>query len=91
MTETTTKTEPYTHGDPRIGGVDTYTWRAIPHPDNKTGNRLGGWCVVAGDYADEGEPDVLIEVTAEYPQDVAEFIVTAVCNEHARQTGKESK
>jgi len=28
----TTTTEPYEHGDPRIGGVDTYTWRAVPAP-----------------------------------------------------------
>jgi hypothetical protein len=30
---------------------------------------------------------VLIEVTAEFPKDVAEFIVIAVINEHARLSG----
>ena len=73
--------------DPRIGTTDTYTWRAIPHPEANPAARMTGcWCVVAGDYVDEGEPDVLIEVTAaEFPKDVAEFIVTAVVNEYARQ------
>ena len=75
--------------DPCIGTTDADTWRAVPHPGNPAGNRGGAWWIVAGDYADEGEPDVLVEVTAaEYPKDVAEFIVTAIVNEHARQSGQ---
>jgi hypothetical protein len=72
-----------THDDPRIGGVDAYTWRAIPHPDNKTSARTSGWCVVAGDL---DEADVWVDVTAEYPKDVAEFIAQAVIGEHSRLT-----
>lgn len=60
---------------PRIGGVDIYTWRAIPAPKEPDLERLGGYCVIAGEYE---EADVWIEVTAEHPKEVAEFIVEAV-------------
>jgi hypothetical protein len=86
MTTTTTETEPFEFGAPRIGGVDIDTWQAVPAPkpgDCDPEERLGGYCVVAGD---SDEAAVWIEVTAEYPQAVAEFIVTAVQNEYARQT-----
>lgn len=66
----------------RIGNTDINTWRAIPAPKNTDPERLGTWCVVAGEYE---EADVWIEVTAEHPQDVAEFIVQAVRNEHERR------
>ena len=76
--------------DPRIGSVDIATWRAAPGPGNPGGNRGGSWVIVAGDMSDE--PDVFIEIqAAEYPQDIAEFIVDAVRNEHARQAAEESK
>jgi hypothetical protein len=77
----TTPDYTYINDDPRIGSVDITTWQAIPHPDNKTSARTGGWCVVAGDL---DEADVWIDVEAEYPKDVAEFIVEAVRNEYAR-------
>jgi hypothetical protein len=76
--------------DPRLGGVDADTWRAVPAPANPGGSRSQAWVIVAGDYASEGEPDVWIEVLdAEFPKDVAEFIVQAVQNEYARQTRAE--
>lgn len=70
--------------DPRIGGVDPDTWRAAPHPDNPDGDRIGCWLILAGDMEDE--PDVWIEVIAEHPGDVAEFVAAAVRNEYARLT-----
>jgi len=76
---TTTTTDP----DPRIGTFDVDTWQAIPAPkpgDCDPEERLGGHCIVAGDC---DEADVWIEVTAEYPEKVAEFIVQAVQNEWA--------
>jgi len=76
-------------GDPRVGRVDADAWYAKPAPTNPTGSRTGGWVIVAGDYAEEGEPDVWIEILdVEHPKDVAEFIVQAVRNEHARITGE---
>lgn len=77
-------------GDPRVGRVDADTWYAAPAPSNPEGSRTGGWVIAAGDYAEEGEPDVWIEVLdVEHPEDVAKFIVQAVRNEHARITGKD--
>jgi hypothetical protein len=35
------------------------------------GERTGAWVIVAGDYANEGEPDVWIEVTAELPRETS--------------------
>lgn len=70
--------------DPRIGTSDVESWRAVPVDGNPEGVRTHLWCIVAGDYADEGEPDIYIEVTGEYPKDIAEFIVQAVRNEWAR-------
>lgn len=72
--------------DPRIGTLDVSTWQAIPAPkpgDCDPEERLGGYCVVAGDC---DEADVWIEVTAEHPEKVAEFIVQAVQNEYASLT-----
>lgn len=60
----------------QIGTDDVMTWRAVPTPNNPSGDELGSWLVVAGDG---DEVDVYIEViTAEYPKRVAEFIVSAV-------------
>ena len=71
--------------DPRIGVCDARDWYARPSSDNPTGARTGAWVVEAGDYAEEGEPDVWIEVRhVEFPEDVAKFIVQAVKNEYAR-------
>ncbi|WP_345475951.1 hypothetical protein, partial [Actinoallomurus oryzae] len=79
---TTTGINPH-DDDPRIGSVDIDTWHAIPAPkDAAPEERLGGYCIVAGDC---DEADVWIEVTAEHPKDVAEFIVQAVRNEYASQ------
>jgi hypothetical protein len=74
--------------DPRIGTLDVRDWHARPHCEyNPTGERTRAWEIVAGDYTAEGEPDVRIEIVdAEHPKDVAEFIVQAVRNEHARVT-----
>ncbi|TDD97673.1 hypothetical protein [Actinomadura rubrisoli] len=74
-----------TNEDPHIGGVDIDTWRAQPAPDNPGGTRTRCWVILAGEY---DETDVWIEVHAEYPKDVAEFIVQAVRNEHARQQAR---
>lgn len=38
-------------------------WRLVP------GNHEGHWYIVAGDYADEGEPDLWAEVCSPYPAD----------------------
>jgi len=70
--------------DTRIGTTYVDSWQARPAPCNPDGHRTGLWIIDAGDYAHEGEADVYIEVTAEYPKDVAEFIVQAVRNEWAR-------
>jgi hypothetical protein len=83
---TTTEPKPLDHwqADPRIGTLDVNSWRAVPVEGNTEGKRTWLWPVVAGDYADEGEPDIYIEVTGEYPKDIAEFIVQAVQEKWAR-------
>jgi hypothetical protein len=71
----TIQDQPFTDQDPRLGGVDVDTWRAVPAEGNPDGRRTRGWNIVAGDG---DEADVWIEVQgAEYPKDVAEFIVAA--------------
>lgn len=56
--------------------VDPATWRVVPlgdperHPDCQ-------WTIVAGDYAEEGEPDLYIQIAGERPQHTAEFVLTA--------------
>jgi hypothetical protein len=72
----TTQDQSFTDQDPRLGGVDVDTWRAVPAEGNPDGRRTRAWNIVAGDYDDE--PDVWITIEAEYPRDVAEFIVAAV-------------
>jgi hypothetical protein len=39
-------------------------------------------CVLVGEYANEGEPDLIAEVVSENPQVDAYFIATAVNNHH---------
>lgn len=73
------------YADPRIGTADVDSWRAVPVEDNPEGKRTWAWAVVAGGRADEGDPDVYFEIRhAEYPEDVAKFVVQAVRNEYAR-------
>lgn len=69
--------------DPRIGTAEVDTWRAVPWESirREDDGWRGGYCVVAGDC---DEVDVYIEVSAECPKDVAEFIVRAVQNEWTR-------
>lgn len=57
--------------------ADVDDWRVRP-ADGNPGHRSGMWVIDAGDYADEGEPDLYITVETECAQDVAEFIVQAV-------------
>jgi hypothetical protein len=59
------------------GKADVDDWRVRP-ADGNPGHRSGVWVIEAGDYADEGEPDLHITVETECAQDVAEFIVQAV-------------
>ena len=65
-----------------VGTNDVQTWRAVPAENNPSGDELGAWAVVAGDGE---EADVYLDVTAEYPQRVAEFVAGAVRNEAGRQ------
>ncbi|MFI6889932.1 Pycsar system effector family protein [Streptosporangium canum] len=61
---------------PSSSVIDPATWRAIPlgdperHPDCQ-------WTIVAGDYADEGEPDLYMQISGEHPQQTAEFVLAA--------------
>ncbi|WP_433187792.1 hypothetical protein [Actinoallomurus sp. CA-150999] len=64
----------------QVGTSDVQTWRAVPAQNNPSGDELGAWAVVAGDGE---EADVFLDVTAEYPQRVAEFVATAVRAEAA--------
>lgn len=73
--------------DPRIGTADVNDWYIRPEHGNP-GHRSGVWVIEAGDYADEGEPDLQIRIEAEHSKDVAEFIVQAVRNEYARIAGE---
>ena len=57
--------------------ADVDDWHVRP-ADGNPGCRSGVWVIEAGDYADEGEPDLHITVETEYAQDVAEFIVQVV-------------
>ena len=66
---------------PRHAGLD----EAFPedpapfgYPDQPVPAHLAAGIAEAGDYADEGEPDLYITVETECAQDVAEFIVQAV-------------
>ena len=79
---TTPKLERW-EADPRIGTSDVDTWRAVPWEsiEREEGIGRGGYCIVAGDC---DEADVYIEVTGEYPQHIAEFIVEAVQEKWAR-------
>jgi hypothetical protein len=65
-----------------VGTNDVQTWRAAPAENNPSGDELGAWAVVAGDGE---EADVYLDITAEYPQRVAEFVAGAVRNEAGRQ------
>lgn len=80
-------TQQNTTTDPRIGTADVNDWHIRPAHGNP-GYRSGVWVIEAGDYADEGEPDLHIEITAKHSKDVAEFIVQAVRNEYARITAQ---
>ena len=66
----------------QIGTTDVETWRAVPAEINPSGDELGAWAVVAGDGEDA---DVYLDITAEYPKRVAEFVTAAVRGEVARQ------
>lgn len=65
----------------QIGTMDVETWQAVPTDNNPAADEMGAWAVVAGDG---GEADVYLEVSAEYPKRVAEFVATAVRNEAGR-------
>jgi hypothetical protein len=65
-----------------LGTYDAETWRAVPADTNPTGNEGGAWAVVAGDGE---EFDVYLEVTAEYPHRVAQFVAAAVQAEAVRR------
>jgi hypothetical protein len=65
-----------------IGTSDVETWQAVPAENNLSGDELGSWAVVAGDGE---EADVYLDVTAEYPKRVAEFVVAAIRGEAARR------
>ena len=65
-----------------IGTSDVQTWQAMPAENNPSGDELGAWAVVAGDG---DEADVYLDVTAEYPKRVAEFVAAAVRNEADRR------
>lgn len=57
--------------------ADVADWRVRP-VDGNPGYRSGLWAIEAGDYADEGEPDLYITVESECARDVADLIVQAV-------------
>lgn len=57
--------------------VDVTDWRVRPADGNTDAHPCGVWVIDAGDYADEGEPDLHITVEAEHSRDVAKFIVQA--------------
>jgi hypothetical protein len=61
--------------------MDVQTWQAVPADNNPAADEMGTWAVVAGDG---DEADVYVEVSAEYPKRVAEFLATAVRNEAGR-------
>lgn len=65
--------------------ADPATWRAVALADSHT-HPGGQWAIVAGDYADQGEPDLYIEITAEHPQHVAEVVITAARQLAARDS-----
>jgi hypothetical protein len=66
-------------GRDQIGTADVATWRAVPARCNPLADEQGAWAVIAGDSE---EPDLYIEITAENPGQVAEFLAAAV-REHA--------
>ncbi|MFG2245532.1 hypothetical protein [Spirillospora sp. NPDC048823] len=68
------------HDSTHLGTSDTETWRAVPAEINPSGDELGAWAVVAGDGE---EADVYLQVTAEYPRRVAEFVAAAARAEAA--------
>lgn len=60
----------------------TETWRAVPAEINLSGDEIGAWAVVAGDGE---EADIYLQVAAEYPRRVAEFVAEAVRTEAANR------
>lgn len=64
----------------QLGTHDVMTWRARPSASNPTEAENGCWTVIAGEAEDE--PDVYLEISAEHPKHVADFIVAAV-HQHA--------
>lgn len=56
----------------RLEAADKDGWRLVPRRDG-----VHPHMIVAGDYADQGEPDVLIEVVSEHEAETAAFIVHA--------------
>lgn len=68
---------------PHLDGLpDPATWRAVP----LTGHDRPGahWAIVAGPSADDGEPDLYMEITGEHPQAIAEYVIKAVRAHTAR-------
>lgn len=65
--------------------ADPATWRAVALADSHT-HPGGQWAIVAGDYTDQGEPDLYIEITAEHPRHVAEVVITAARQLAARDS-----
>jgi hypothetical protein len=56
--------------------LDVTTWRAVPLADPQA--RAHTWAIVAGPYADDGDPELFIEIaTADNPRQVAEFLLEA--------------
>jgi hypothetical protein len=67
----------------QIGTADVGTWRVVPAACNPGQDERGAWAVAAGDPGEE--PDLYVEIAAESPKQVAEFIVAAV-REYAHAT-----
>lgn len=64
------------HIDDLAAIVDPATWRAVPKADHDD-HPAGRWAIVAGDYAEEGEPDLYMEIEAENPKATAAYVIEA--------------
>lgn len=64
------------HIDDLAAIVDPATWRAVPKADPDD-HPAGRWAIVAGDYAEEGEPDLYMEIDAENPKATAAYVIEA--------------
>ncbi|WP_068929323.1 hypothetical protein [Planobispora rosea] len=64
----------------QIGTFDLDTWHLVPAETNPEGHESGSWAIAGGD---DDEYDLFIEIAdAEYPRQVAEFVLAAV-QQHA--------